>query len=676
MVHPPNWPHWLALFLLAQPLTAHPSAEIDPLELDLESLMALEVTSVSKQSQRLIDTAAAIFVITQTDIKNSGATSIAEVLRMAPGINISRIDSNKWAITARGFNGNFANKLLVLIDGRSVYNSTFSGVYWEVQDVLLDDIERIEVIRGPGAAVWGANAVNGVINIIRKHSADTQQTRLTTRIGDYERNGEIRYGNELSANRYGRVYIKQAEYDRLPLTNGLTKEDHWDKQQAGFRLDAQPTARSTFNVQGDIYQSTTHDSLQITTTEPPFFELAPTVVDSAGGNLMSSWRQIIDAGNEWKLQAYYDYASRDELYINEQQKTVDLEFQHQIAITPTHQLIYGVGYRWIHDDFNNIENVISINPEVENSELFSAFFQHQIALNSTLSVILGSKFEHNDFSGFETQPHLRLLWSPNQHHTVWMGIARAVRTPSRSELGVKLAAEAIPANTGINATPFPLILELRGNPQLISEALVAYELGYRTQPTRTTALDIAAFVNCYHHLRNSQLGEPEFEPTGIRQPVLLNNGMTAQVSGIELAAHWHPYANWQWQLAYSYLDDTTVATAGSEGLAGIAGIAATNNTPRHQLSLRSSWHNAPFSINGWLRYTDALTLTSFRGNRFLIDAYTTLDIKLGWQIHKNWELSVVGQNLLDPQRPEYVQEFSDLSSEVVRSVYGQVRWEF
>lgn len=383
-------------------------------------------------------------MISQNDIQRIGATSIPEALRLAPGIDVARIDANKWAVSARGFNGRFANKLLVLIDGRNAYTRAFAGVYWENQDVMLEDVERIEVIRGPGATLWGANAVNGVINIITKHSADTQGGLLVAGAGNQEQGfGAFRYGGELNKNTTARAYVKGFKVNENTNEMGANAGDDWGKVQSGFRMDSQATPNDAITLQGDAYYSNINQYSIVPQTAAPYQNSFNEDIESFGGNLLVRHQHTFSSTSDYSLQVYYDFYQRDEFYLKETRHSLDIDFQHRFALLGWNDIVWGVGYRYNHDDFRS-SYITTLTPPSRNDQLFSAFIQDEITLiDNTLWLTLGSKFEHNDYSGFEAQPTARLMWAPHYQHRLWASISRAVRTPSRAEQNMNLLQRVV-----------------------------------------------------------------------------------------------------------------------------------------------------------------------------------------------------------------------------------------
>jgi iron complex outermembrane recepter protein len=476
-------------FLIGNPavaLSAQSQGSLSSLkQLSLEQLMDVEVTSVAKKEQRVAETAAAIYVITQEEIRRSGVTSIAEALRFAPGVQVSRIDSNKWSIGVRGFGSRLSRSVLVLIDGRSVYTPLFAGVYWEVQDMLLEDIERIEVIRGPGGTIWGANAVNGVINIITKSASETQGLLATAGGGSEEKGfGSLRYGGKIGQDFSYRVYGKGFRRD-AQFTPHVSDFDDWQMGQGGFRGDWNLNKSNNLTIQGDIYGGTSGQRTAVSSLSAPFSTIVQKDADLSGMNLLSRWTRTLSETSSLALQVYYDRTFRREPTFQERRNTVDLDFQHRFKMTSRQELTWGLGYRYTRGDTDSVSTIV-FAPVTRAVNLFSELVQDEIFLVvDRLRLTVGSKFEHNDYSGFEFQPTARILWTPVERHYVWAAISRAVRTPSRVEHDLTLTASLNPA--------FPMFARITGNKDFEAEKVLAYELGSRVQPTDRLSVDLAGF---------------------------------------------------------------------------------------------------------------------------------------------------------------------------------------
>jgi len=631
--------------------------------LSIEELMEVEITSVSRSEEPHFEAAAAVYVISAEDIRRSGATHVPDLLRMVPGLQVAQVTSNTWAVSARGFNGVFANKLLVLIDGRSVYTPLFSGIYWDVQDVLLEDIERIEVIRGPGGTLWGANAVDGVISIITKNAADTHGALITGGAGNIERGfGAARWGGAVGENLHYRGYVKYFDRDRFDDVAGREPADQWDVVRGGIRADWTPTEVDSVRFQGDIYQGSVGFNREIAVPTEPFRE---TLIDSAsiaGGNILGSWQHQFSESASTSLQLYYDRTTRDSVGLGEDLDTFDLDFQHQFGLGARQTVVWGVGYRVTSDHLRDSFSV-RFTPRSRNFQLFSGFVQDQIALAEQLRLTLGTKIEHNDFSGVEVQPSGRLLWTPSARHVLWAAVSRAVRTPSRTEYDAILTSFLPIAE----ASAF---LRASGNRDLEAEDLLAYEAGYRVRPLSRLSLDAAIFYNDYEDIVSLQIGAPfldeAFDPPQLVVPTEGSNLGSATAYGLELAAEWHPIDRWRLAAGYTWLDLDIDAGAGNAVL-----LANADENPTHQFNVRSfvelPW-NLEFDAAAY--YVDDLAA-------FDISEYVRLDLRAGWHATDQLELSVVGQNVNDAGHREFGGGIGTASPGTVpRSIYGKFTWRF
>ena len=648
------------------------AAASDYLTLGLEDLMNMTVTSVSRKSQPVSDAAAAVFVITQDDIRRSGVTSIAEALRMAPGLEVARIDANKWAISSRGFNGRFASKMLVLFDGRTVYTPLWSGVFWDRQDTMLEDIDRIEVIRGPGAALWGANAVNGVINIITRTSGDTLGTLVTAGGGSSEKAfGAARFGRELGEDASIRFYGKYTNRAGMDDLAGREANNGWTALRGGFRLDSEPSSQNSLTLQGDIYQ----ERLQET-----YLDIAPNLGNFNytdpifGANLLSRWKHTFSETADLALQLYYDRTNMQLAVVDEKRDTFDIDFQNRFALSSGQEVVWGGGYRYSHDRIASPTSNLSLTPASQDTHLFSSFLQDNVTLvPDRLHFILGSKFEVNSYTGFEIQPNARLIFTPNRQHTIWGAVSRAVRTPSRGEESLSLY---LPANSA--GSPLPVLGHLIGNDNLEAEELIAYELGYRVEPANGLSADLAAFYNRYRKLSIFRSGTPGLEtdpaPTHIAMPLTLGNFGRAETCGLELAADYKALSWWRLRGAYTYLRILRTETDPGASFTNVQG-----ESPQHQVSLRSSMDlSRSIELDLWLRYVGALAFRDTPTSPTVpIASYLTLDTRIAWKPWKRLELSLVGQNLLRQEHQEFQpQLITTQPTEVGRSVYGKADWHF
>ncbi|MEO5804297.1 MAG: TonB-dependent receptor [Verrucomicrobiota bacterium] len=606
-------------------------------KLSLEDLMQLDVTSVSRRPEPYRQAPAAIQVITQEDIRRSGVTSIPEALRLANNLQVAQVDARNWAITARGFNGTTANKLLVLIDGRSVYTPLFSGVFWDVQDYLLEDLERIEVISGPGATLFGANAVNGVINIISKSAKDTQGVLLTGGGGTELRGfGGVRYGGMLASNVSYRVYGKYFNRDDSVFPGGENGHDDWRMGQGGFRLDWDASEQNVLTFQGDIYDGTAD-------------QLRNGDLSMSGGNLLSRWSHTFSDESDMSLQFYYDRTHRRiPGTFAENLDTYDVDFDHRFALGNRNQIIWGVGYRFTRNKVQNSPALAFLPPRLDR-HLFTAFIQDEIMLRENLFLTLGTKLEQNDYSGFEIQPSVRLSWNVATNHFVWTAVSRAVRTPSRID-------------RHLFVPPPPSTNFVLAGGDFDSESVIAYELGYRVQPHPKVSASISTFFNDYDDLRSVRTNPP---------PRVIANDVVGETYGVELDATYQVLDWWRLRAGYTWLKGNLREKDGRNDLNN-AGTETAD--PEHQISLQSLMSlPGNVELDGQFRWVDELNFVS-NGQRDHVPSYFSLDLRLGWHPTENLEFSIVGQNLLDSQHPEFGP--TRTRHEIERSVYGKVTWRF
>ena len=654
----------LLLFLL--PLAVH--AESSVLDLDLESLMQIQVTSAGRKEQNLMDVPAAIYVIDNDDIRNSGATSIPEVLRMVPGLQVARISSSQWAITSRGFNGTFANKLLVQIDGRSVYTPSYSGVYWDVQNVVLNDVERIEVIRGPGATLWGANAVNGIINIITKPAADTQKGLISVASGNHEQLlATASYGAQLKQDIYGRFYAQQHKQNSYDFYDDNTDaKDDWETTLAGFRLDGESNLKNSWTIQGDFYQGNRDQRVSSFWIQaPPYQTEIAGNYDNDGYNILTRWEHKNSDTNLGTVQVYYDYTKREDAYLVQTNRTLDIDLQHRFQIADHHDIVWGLGYRLNSDNFDNSFQV-DFTPDSDNQDTFSMFVQNEITLQpDKIWLTLGSKFEHNDYSGFEVQPNIRILWKPEETHSLWASISRAVRTPSRIEDSGRITTAVIPASPPY--IPNPVVLSIFGDAEFKSEKLIAYEIGYRYNKNELFSLDLALFYNDYEDLQSYSQPAPPFGP------VYFTNSMAGEVYGLEFTTNWIPVDWLNAELGYNYIE---ISMHDPNAVTFSSSTTVEGSSPQQQFSIKAHIKlQDNLKLNLWGRYVDKIDEASVTAT-FPVDDYTTLDANITWCPIENLELSLVGQNLLDEKHLEFISEHFTRPTEIGRSVYAKLTWEF
>jgi len=626
-------------------------------QLSMEELMDIEVTSVSKRPEKLSETASAIQVITNDDIRRAGATTLPEALRLAANLQVAQKNSHDWGISARGFNTELANKLLVLIDGRTVYTPLYSGVFWDVQDYLLEDVERIEVISGPGGTLWGANAVNGVINIITKQARDTQGVYVEGGTGNPSKDvAGARYGGTLGNTQF-RIYGKHLDRDGSQYSDGSDVHDAWHMTHGGLRIDTELTPQQQLTVQANAYDG-----------QEQLASDGYSVVN--GVNVLSRWSNDYADNANASLQVYFD---RTHLALPEpgtaflpagalidDLDTYDLDFTHHFQLQPRHHLTWGLGYRYTRDTVQNAPTV-QLQPAQLNHNLFSGFVQDKFTLRHDVFLTVGTKLEHNDYSGFEFEPSGRLQWNLSSEHMLWTAVSRAIRTPSRLDRDLY-------EPTGL-PTPFVQSI-LQGSDDFVAETLIAYELGYRAQWSSTFTTNIATFYNQYDHVRSFTPSPPTVFSFGLPLPLVSANNLEGETHGLEFSATYQALAWWQLRGGYTLLKEHLRVKAGQADFSN-----ALNETadPEHQATLHSSLDlpgNIQFDVG--LRWVN--TLHNNEGpNAGTVPAYVDADVRLGWQLHNGLELSVIGQNLLHDRHPEYGFP-SATREEIPRSVAAKVAW--
>jgi len=633
----------------------------------LQDLMNIEVTSVSKKEEKLSKTAAAIYVITQEEIRRSGATNIPDLLRMVPGMDVAQVDANSWAISSRGFNDNFANKLLVMIDGRSVYNTGFGGVYWDLQDVPIEDIDRIEVIRGPGGTIWGANAVNGVINIITKNSKATQGGEVVAGAGSATAGqGLVQYGGKLggkgSYRAFGRYFTNRRGVD----ATGFHGADGWSMSHGGLRSDWDLTAKDSLTVEGDISRADEGQTISsFVSFLPPFMSTFNDPVRSLDGSVLGRWNHKFSERSDTSVQVYYDGLRHLDLGAHETLNTFDLQFQHHVAVGSRNDFVWGLGYR--QDSLNVLPGfAIAMTPQGRTDKLANLFVQDEIRLADSLWVTLGSKLEHNSYTGFEYEPSARLLWSPSDRQAIWGDVSRAIRQPTLEDTDLLFNARAF-----LGPQDLPMVVSVFGNPRFKSEKLLAYELGYRAVPSRLVSLDFTTFYNTYHDLRTTDAENPYLvlgQLPYLVVPQIFSNQMHGNTYGAEISSTWNVFAWWRLSPGYAWLMMNLHPEAGSSPLSTYQ--LAVGDSPRHQIQLRSNFnlrHN--FEFDPAVYYVDRLT-------NQLVASHTRLDLRLGWHPAEAVEFSIVGQNLLQPQHFEFGSQSQIQATQIRRSVFGEIKCWF
>jgi iron complex outermembrane receptor protein len=635
-------------------------------DMSLEQLMSEPVTSVSKKTTKLGDSATAITVITQEELHRLGITSIPDALRLVPGMDVAQINSHEWAVSSRGFNSQFANKLLVLVDGRCVYDSGFGGVVWGVQDLMMEDIERIEVIRGPGGTLWGANAVDGVINIITKSAAETQGLLVSATGGTQdERSAATRYGGEFGADLSYRTYVKYSDQGGFVTPSGTNAPDSARRAQGGMRMDWSSADNDHLTLQGDYYGDDLTENVVLASLIPPYSEDLNLVDHDSGGNALGRWTHETVSGSSITVQSYFDYVHQEQAGASETEQTFDFDAQQRFALGGRNDVLWGAGYRRVTGQFGD-SAFAAWNPDHYVDQLYSAFLQDDISIvPDRFRVTLGSKLEHNNYTGFEVQPSARLLWRATDNESVWAAVSRAVRTPSPTDLSTQTNLAVLPP-----ASPMPeVLISSSGNPHLEAEELLAYELGYRAAVTHNLSLDVTTFFNRYERviqpsLLTTRFGfVPPYGPGYLQFNTQFENSASGETYGVEVAARCNITDRWRVSAGYSWLGTRLEQT--SPYLSG---------SPQQQAQLTSAL-SLPHCLefNGAAFYVAGITPPYGLGSTE-IPSYIRMDLGLVWRPTKSLELGLWARNLLDDRHAEFTSYKTSLITEIPRSVLARLIW--
>ncbi len=651
------------------------TAQINELfNMSLEDLMETEITSATKRSQSLLRTAAATYVISEEDIRRSGVSTIPEVLRIVPGISVAQIDANKWAISSRGFNDLYSKYLLVLIDGRSIYTPTSSSVHWNTLDYPLEDIKRIEVIKGPGAALWGANAVNGVINIITKRASETRGIAVSIETGNKQKILSARHGGKISQTGRYRFYVKAREENSSASTSTHSENDNWDMFHTGFRVDWRKYYEDAFTLQGDFYSGTEGTTLNYPTTTPPFSAVDVASTETSGLNFLARWTKTYSSTSEWTLQSYYNQHEREEIVTNdrpsqETHETIDIDFQHRIQTLFHQQIVWGLNLRYIRETrrqsfrfslFDNNSTTIQVG----------AFVQDEISLiDKRLSAILGGKVEYFELAGIEFQPNARLMWTPTPTHTIWASVAQAMRNPTKVEQEAKINTAVYPGDQCNNGNL--CVIQYQGNRDINPEKLnAAYEIGFRSAITHTFSYDLALFYNQYTNLisseKKAQYASNEFGVPVEIIPHQFVNDTKGTTRGLELSSMWQASSAWRLLAGLSILD---------------MNIETTNNfdinraSPRKQFNLRSYYNFSPnIEFDTLAYFVSDLSIVTKNPEKTeyvlkTIEKYWRLDLRLAWTPRKTSSAVLGVRNLLDRVHREFSNSPFIIANEVKRNFY-------
>ena len=651
----------------APQVTADPANPAALKILSLEELSQIDVTTPSKEPVKASRTPAAIYVITGEDIRRSGATSIPDALCLAPGVEVAQIDANKWSVGIRGFGSRLNRSVLVLIDGRTVYTTLFDGTYWEVQNVMLEDVDRIEVIRGPGGTIWGPNAVNGVIDIITKNAKDTKGVLATAGGGTVEQGfGNFRYGGGNDKDFSYRVYGMGLTRGPEGHSDGRNFDD-WREAQGGFRMDWNEHDRDRFTLQGDFYEEKAGERVQATSYTQPHSQIIDANAMLSGGNVMGRWERTFSPGNDIHLQVFYDRTNRYEPNFGERRNTFDVDYLQRLKLPLGQEVSWGLGARII--PIHDIEVVSGLEflPLDRTDYLVTAFLQDEIGLiQNRLSLTLGTKFLRTNFTrGISMEPSARLLWTPDDKQSVWGAFTHALRTPSDSEENFALSGFI---GTTANGTPY--FARFNPNALFAPEQLNGYELGYRRLIDQKFYVDLTGFYNHYHDLFSEDFQGATFlettpAPPHFLLPAQFRNDLLGYTKGVEVAPEYRPASFWRLRGSYSFLHMNLGKTPNTGDLGTAPGIVG--SSPQHQAVIESAFDFAKkLQIDLDWRYVSALP-----GQ--MVPAWSTADARIGWRFNRQLELSLVGRNLFQPRHFEDGGDPGPLVG-IKRSGYIRLTW--
>jgi iron complex outermembrane receptor protein len=651
----------------AGPLGAQ-KADLSGATLEQLTQIQISVSSFARKEEDLWKTPAAVYVITHEDIARSAATSIPELLRGVPGLQVAQINASTWAISARGFNSAYSDKLLVLIDGRTVYSEVFAGALWDQIDLPLDDIERIEIIRGPGAAVWGTNAVNGVVNIITKRTRSTMGLRSSGSVGRINESTFLRYGGTLGRRAQYRGYAGYVNREPFELPSGKPAFDGEDTVRAGGRLDWQRSGSDWITTSGDLYGGHLKDQFRPDITLPvgPNGQAHDSI---SGGYLLSRWEHKA-AASDSAAQVYFDDQSRRELAADVRSRTSDIDVQDHIALGRRNDLVAGAELRYTSDHVAG-NSLPVIRPNYRDY-LADGFVQDEIQIvPQHLTATLGSKIQDGTLAGFQVQPSARLLWAPDVQQSIWIAISRAAVAPAIQDRYVR-----IPLNLGTTeGLPFTAIFE--GNPAIKPEEVIAYEAGYRRKLPRSVTFDLATFYNVNDRIQSfSEIGPaliPAPEPHLALQ-FIYGNGYRARTGGFEASLAWKPGTTVAFQANYTWMQAHTAQTE-----PGTSVITDSWSSPRNTASGTASWRFATnFSANTFVSYIGSYPALFLEGGSEIVPAYTRFDLHVAYKLAHSIELDAGGTNLLTPRHIEFGSGSTAvvLPSYVPRSLFIRGKWSF
>jgi iron complex outermembrane recepter protein len=662
---------------MSSPVYAQDDSLSALLSLSMDELVNVKIVSASRRPESQRRASAAVFVITGEDIRRSGATNLPDALRLVPGVQVARIQSGQWAVTSRGFNSRTANKLLVLVDGRSVYSPFFSGVLWDAQDHMVEDIDRIEVVRGPGAALWGSNAVNGIINVITKDADETQGHFVSTSGGTEESLIATRYGGHVGDSLWYRVHGKVSMRDESVDTAGVVVPDDWGTVRGGLHIDWDATTDDRITVTYDMYRGRIGQSARIPSAAAPYSLPYDTRGTNWGASVVSSWNHQYDDGSDLTAQVYFDHSRRDDGLWIERRSVWDIDISHRFTPIEWNDIVWGVDARYTSDQVEE-SPVASLDPAQDSYVIFSVFVQDEVQLvRDRLRLTLGSKFEQNDYAPLQVQPSARLLWTPHENHTVWAAYSRAVRMPARAERHADIFVTSIPPNVpGVNPGPLPVTIFVTGNEDFGPEHVAAFEGGYRVQVPSRASFDVSGFYNRYDDLRTAEAiqGLPtlvqDADPIHATYRIGLNNLMTGLSYGLEFAFDWKIIDTMRLRGSYTRFHIETEHETNGQGGMSLGG----------EIHDPKQWASLTLSFDLYRMIETDLTIRHVGRIAGLgVPRYTTADARIGWRIAPDLEVFIVGRDLLSDRHTEFnagIESITHVATDVERSVRGGLAWQF
>ncbi len=642
----------LALFTSPQVSKASSDLKLDNIaELSLEELSELKVYSASKRSEDSDKSPSSVYVITQKDLKQMGVTHIADALRTVPGLQVAKLSSSKWMVSARGFGEQFSNKLLVLIDNRPVYSTLYSGVYWDQQDVALDNIKQIEVIRGPGATLWGANAVNGVINIITKNAEETQGNYLSSTYGTDYRGIEARSGFKLNDQEHMRASLKLNNREDTKTLKNTSNNDEWNSGRVDFRYDNRINSYKSLNLNGELYRGIENIDYNLPSLADGFVKRINTDETYEGLTLDGKWQESLDESSDLLLSSYLNYDKRNFALTTFEILTFSINAQNDVQLSEGNSLIWGGGYTLVEDKIDN-SIYLTYTPDERSSNVFNIFAEDTITLSSSNDVYLtlGSKLEHNGYTGFELQPSTKLSWQLDKSDLLWASVSRAVRTPSRGTHNLSLQAVG---------TPRGYISQI-GNSNFESEEVIAYEAGYKTTLSNSLQLDTTVFYNQYENLRAFS---PSQAFNNIAIPLNINNNGEATSSGFEISTNYNFSDNLEFWLSYSYIN---MGFSLNQPIADNTFLNSAERTPQQQFNVRSQYLVTPdLTLNNSFYYVD-------QAQALGVDDYLKWDANISYEFSQQINFVFAAENLLDPHHQEFSRPLYSNAAEVPRAVFAKI----